>query len=169
MKRRGDDAWDLMPRLSIVGWRSCVLALLFVLRRIADDRAPMRVHEVRAESERVDALRIYHCLPGKLPAMEARFRDTTSKLLANHYLNVVGYWTAEPGAPEWNDTFVFLLAHASREEAKKNWDAMRADPGFQEVIQAEQREPMLDKLDVTYLGPTDFSPDEVASWASVRF
>ncbi|MGB6157766.1 MAG: NIPSNAP family protein [Acidobacteriaceae bacterium] len=140
------------------GWRSCVLALLSFCAGSLMTARLMRVHEVRAESERVYELRIYHCLPGKLPAMEARFRDTTSKLLAKHDLNVVGYWTAEPGAPEWNDTFVFLLAHASREEAKKNWDAMRADPGFQEVIQAEQREPMLDELDVTYLGPTDFSP-----------
>jgi hypothetical protein len=117
----------------------------------------MRVNEVKAESERVYELRIYHCLPGKLPAMEARFRDTTSKILATHNLNVVGYWTAAPDAPGWNDTFVFLLAHSSREDAKKNWDAMRADPAFQEVIRAEQQEPTLDKIDVTYMRPTDFS------------
>ena len=139
------------------GWRGCVLALLSFCAGSLVTARLARVHDVRAESERVYELRIYHCLPGKLPAMESRFRDTTSKLLAKHDLNVVGYWTAEPDAPGWNDTFVFLLAHASREDAKKNWDAMRADPGFQEVIRAEQQEPLLDKADVTYLRPTDFS------------
>jgi hypothetical protein len=34
---------------------------------------------------------------------------------------------------------------------------MRADPAFQEVIRAEQQEPTLDKIDVTYMRPTDFS------------
>jgi hypothetical protein len=30
------------------------------------------------------------------------------------------------------------VAHSGREEAKKNWHAMRADPEFQEVIKSEQ-------------------------------
>ena len=145
-------------KLNGLGFRGWILALLSFCTGSLVTARLMRVHEVRAESERVYELRIYHCLPGKLPAMEARFRDTTSKLLAKHDLNVVGYWTAEPDAPGWNDTFVFLLAHASREDAKKNWDAMRADPAFQEVIKAEQQEPTLDKLDVTYMRATDLSP-----------
>jgi hypothetical protein len=144
--------------LGFRGWRGCVLVLLSFCAGSLMTARLMRVSEVKAQSERVYELRIYHCLPGKLPAMEARFRDTTAKLLAKHDLNVAGYWAAEPGAPGWNDTFVFLLAHASREDAKKNWDAMRADPAFQEVIKAEQQEPTLDKADVTYMRPTDFSP-----------
>ncbi|MGB9029296.1 MAG: NIPSNAP family protein [Acidobacteriaceae bacterium] len=144
-------------KFSGLGFRGCVLALLSFCAGSLVTARLMRVQNVRAESERVYELRIYHCLPGKLPAMEVRFRDTTSKLLAKHDLNVVGYWTAEPDAPGWSDTFVFLLAHASREDAKKNWEAMRADPGFQEVIRAEQQEPLLNKADVTYMRPTDFS------------
>ena len=129
----------------------------------------MRVHEVRAESERVYELRIYHCLPGKLPAMEARFHDTTSKLLAKHDLNVVGYWTAEPGAPEWNDTFVFLLAHAEWRGSEKELGCDAGRSWFSGSRSAEQREPMLDKLDVRTWCPHGFFSDEVASWASVRF
>jgi hypothetical protein len=92
-----------------------------------------------------------------VPELESRFRDTTSKILAKHDLKVVGYWVPE-GAPAWDNTFVFMLAHASREEAKKNWDAFRADPEFQEVLKAEQAKKTVETIDVTYMSPTDFSP-----------
>jgi hypothetical protein len=111
---------------------------------------------VRADAERVFELRIYHALPGKLPALESRFRDTTSKLLAQHHLNVVGFWVSGDDGASPN-SFIWLLAHASREEAKKNWDAFRADPAFQELVKAEQTEKLVEKVDVTYLRPTDFS------------
>jgi hypothetical protein len=109
-----------------------------------------------ADSNRVFELRIYHTVPGKLPVMEARFRERTSKILARHNLHVIGYWVTEDPA---ENTFVFLLAHASREEAKKNWDAFRLDPEFQEVAKSEQAEKTLEKADILWLRPTDFSPE----------
>jgi hypothetical protein len=50
-----------------------------------------------------------------------------------------------------------MLAHSSREEAKKNWDALRADPEFQAMAKSEQTDKLVEKLDVTYMRPTDFS------------
>jgi hypothetical protein len=135
----------------------CAMALLsftagsLITARIA------HIEQVRADSNRVFELRIYHTLPGKVPELESRFRDTTSKLLTKHDLNVVGYWVPE-GSPEWDNTFIFLVAHSSPEEAKKNWDAMMADPEFQEVIKAEQANKLVEKVDRTYMRPTDFSP-----------
>jgi NIPSNAP len=41
---------------------------------------------------------------------------------------------------------------------KKNWHAMRADPEFQEVIKSEQANKLVEKVDLTYMRPTDFSP-----------
>jgi NIPSNAP len=117
----------------------------------------MHIAQVRADSNRVFELRVYHAVPGKLPALESRFRDTTSKLLAKHDLNVVGYWIPE-GAPAWDNTFVDILAYTSREEAKKNWTAFVADPEFQEVIKSEQANKLVEKEDSTYMHPTDFSP-----------
>ena len=35
---------------------------------------------------------------------------------------------------------------------------MRADPQFQEVVKSEQNEKTVERVDVTYLRPTDFSP-----------
>ena len=115
------------------------------------------IDQVRADSNRVFELRVYHTLPGKVPALESRFRDTTSKLLAKHDLKVVGYWVPE-GAAAWDNTFIFVVVHSSREEAKKNWDAFGADPEFQEVIKSEQANKLVQTVDVTYMRPTDFSP-----------
>src|SRR3984885_14672075 len=112
------------------GCSLCAIALLsFTAGSLMTARLAHMDH-VRADSNRVFELRIYHTLPGKLPALESNFRDTWSKLLAKHDLKVVGYWVPE-GAPAWDNTFIYLVAHSSREEAKKNWDAMRADPATQ--------------------------------------
>lgn len=92
--------------------------------------ASMRIAQVRADNSRLFELRVYHAVPGKLPALESRFRDTTSKLLAKHNLNVVGYWTVpEDSSPAWNNTFIFMLAHSNLDEAKKQLGCLRRRSG----------------------------------------
>jgi hypothetical protein len=136
-------------------WTACGIGLVFFAAGSLATVGLDQVHQVRADSNRIFELRVYHAVPGKLPVMESRFRDKTSKILARHNLNVVGYWASEDGS---ENSFIFLLAHQSREEAKKNWDAMRADPEFQEIVKLEQAEKTLERADVTYMRPTDFSP-----------
>ena len=116
-----------------------------------------RIDHVRADSNRVFELRIYHAVPGKLPAVESSFRDIYSKLLAKHDLQVVGYWVPE-GKADWDNTFVYIVAHSSPEEAKKNWDAMFADPEVQQALKSEDADKSVEKVDRTYMRPTDFSP-----------
>ena len=114
----------------------------------------VHANKVKADSNRVFELRVYHALPGKLPVLESRFCDKTSKILARHNLNVLGYWVAEePSA----NSFIWIVASSSREEEKKNWDAFFADPEFQDVIKAEQAEKTVEKVDATHMRPTDFS------------
>jgi hypothetical protein len=137
-------------------WRICAIALAsFAAGSLVTARLA-QVHQVRADSDRVFELRVYHAVPGKVPALESRFRDTLSQLLAKHDLKVVGYWVPED-APASENTFIFMLAHASRVEAKKNWDAFRADPEFQEVLKSEEANKTVEKIDSTYMRPTDFS------------
>jgi len=139
------------------GWTVCGIALVsFVVGSLFTARLA-HIGQVRADSNRVFELRVYHAVPGKVPALESQFRDTTSKLLAKHDLKIVGYWVPE-GTPAWDNTFIFMVAHPSREEAKKNWDVFRADPEFQEVIKSQQANKTVEKIDVTYMRPTDFSP-----------
>jgi hypothetical protein len=138
-------------------WGACGIGLLSFAAGSLLTAVFTRTVPVRADSNRLFELRVYHDLPGKVPVMEARFREKTSKILAKHNLNVVGYWvTADASASE--NSFIFLLAHVSQEEAKKNWEAMFSDPEFKEILKAEQSEKTLEKAEVTYMRPTDFSP-----------
>jgi hypothetical protein len=139
-------------------WTPCGVASVAFAAGLFTAGRISHLNEVRADSNRIFELRIYHALPGKLPAMESRFRDTTSKLLVKHDLNVIGYRIPYSKSPAWDNTFVFLLAHSGRKEAEKNWREMAADPVFQEIIRSEQKERLLDKADTTYMQPTDFSP-----------
>ncbi|HXM60641.1 MAG TPA: NIPSNAP family protein [Terriglobales bacterium] len=146
-----------LNRWEFKGWTVCSIALVSIAAGSLITARLGNMKQARANSDRVFELRVYHAVPGKLPALESRFRDTTSKLLAKHDLKVVGYWVPED-APAWDNTFIFMLAHASREEAKKNWDALWADPAFQEVVKSEQSNKLVEKADSTYMRPTDFSP-----------
>jgi hypothetical protein len=139
------------------GWTVCVIAMISFAAGSLITARLAHLDQVRADSNRVFELRVYHAVPGKLPALESRFRDTTSKLLAKHDLKVVGYWVPE-GAPAWENTFVDILAYRSREEANKNWKAFVADQEFQEVIKSEKANKLVEKEDSTYMHPTDFSP-----------
>ena len=139
------------------GWSVCGIALVAFAAGSLTTARLMHVNPVSAASDRVFELRVYHAMPDKVPVLESHFRDTWSKLLAKHDLKVVGYWVPE-GAPAWDNTFVYLVAHSNREEAIKNWDAMRADPDVQEMIESEQADKLVEKIDSTYMRPADFSP-----------
>lgn len=146
-------SWKSRPRAV------CVITLLSIAvgSLVAACLAP--IYHVRADSNRLFEMHIYHALPGKLPAFESQFRSTTSKLLAKHDLKIVGYWVVE-NTPAWDNALMFIVAHSSQEEATKNWDAMRADPEFQELVKrnADPATKLVDKIDVLYMRPTDFSP-----------
>jgi hypothetical protein len=118
-----------------------------------------RTEQVRADSNRVFELRIYHTVPGKTSALQSEFRDKVSKLFAKHDLKAVGYWAPED-APASDNTFIYILAHPSRDEAKKHWAAFQGDPEFQEMIKSQQGEgaKIVEKVDSTYMDPLDFSP-----------
>jgi hypothetical protein len=139
------------------GCNLCAIALLFFTAGSVMAARLAQTGHVRADSNRVFELRIYHAVPGKLPALESRFREVYSKLLAKHDLQVVGYWVPE-GAADWDNTFVYLVAHSNREEAKKNWDAMLADPEVQQAIKSEEADKLVEKIDRMYMRSTDFSP-----------
>ncbi len=115
--------------------------------------------EARAESNRVFELMIYHTMPGKGPTLESLFRDV-AKLQAKHGLDVVGYWIPNED-PAWNDTFIYLIAHPSHDQAVKNWQALHADPEFPPY--RKSAEPLIRKVedryqvDEVYMRPTDYS------------
>jgi hypothetical protein len=140
-------------------WPVCGLALLSFAAGSLFTARLMHLKQVRADSNRVFELLVYHTVPGKAPALESIFRDV-SKLQEKHDLNVVGYWVPNDD-PAWANTFIYLVAHPSQEEAKKNWAALHADPAFPEyrkeaaeIIEKVKGEYNVDEV---YMRPTDYS------------
>jgi NIPSNAP len=118
----------------------------------------VKMNQVRADNNRVFELRIYHTVPGKAAALQAEFRDKVTKMFARHDLQPIGFW-APVDAPASDNTFIYILAHPSREGAKAHWAGFQADPEFQAMIKSQQGDAkVVEKVDSTYMEPTDFSP-----------
>jgi hypothetical protein len=134
--------------------RACALAAL----SFAAGSLLTRQISVHAQSSRVFELRVYHTLPGRLPALEARFRDHTIEIFNRHHLTSVGYWLPQD-APLKDNALIYILAHDSRESAKKNWTAFVSDPEWQRVSKASEADgKIVEKIESTYMDPAGFSP-----------
>lgn len=107
---------------------------------------------------RVFELRTYTTHPGKLDALNARFRNHTVKLFEKHGMTNVVY-TTPMDAPQSQNTLIYLLAHKSREAAKASFDAFRSDPDWVKArTESEAAGPIVIKVDSVFLTPTDYSP-----------
>ena len=110
-------------------------------------------------SNRVFELRTYTAAEGKLPALNARFREHTTKLFEKHGMTNVGYWTPQD-APLSQNTLIYLLAHQSREAAKKSWAEFNADPEWQKAKGDSETAAggrLTTKTESVFLDPTDYS------------
>lgn len=110
------------------------------------------------KGQRIFELRTYHCFPGKVENINARFRDHTRKLFEKHGMTNVAYWNTiekEGAQPK----LVYLLAHATEAAAKASFDAFRKDPAWIKVRDAsEANGKIVEKVESVYLEPLDFSP-----------
>ena len=111
-----------------------------------------------AQGARVFELRTYTTHEGKLPALQTRFRDHTVALFTKHGMTNIGYWVPAD-APASQNTLIYVLAHSSREAAKKSWDAFRNDPDWQKARAAsEVPGPIVSKVESVFMNATDYSP-----------
>ncbi len=114
---------------------------------------------VRGESAtRVFELRTYTTPEGKLDDLQARFRDHTIDLFERHRMTNIGYWTPQD-TPSSSNTFIYIIAHNSREAAQTNWQNFGNDPEWQRVSRESQLDGrILNNVESVFLDPTDFSP-----------
>ena len=124
------------------------LAGSFQLGRAAE-RQPPRVYE----------LRTYTTLPGRLPALHARFRDHTMRLFEKHGMRNEAYWVPTDSARRDN-TLIYVLSHASREAADASWRAFAGDSAWIRVRNASEADgPILARNpERTWMVATDYSP-----------
>jgi len=119
----------------------------------------MGMSHAQAQSKpRVFELRTYTTHEGKLPDLEKRFRDHTTRIFGNHGMTNVAYWVPQD-APLAQNTLIYVISHESRDAAKKNWDDFRNDPEWKKVAAAsEANGKIVDHVVSFFMDPTDFSP-----------
>lgn len=105
-------------------------------------------------------LRVYTCNPGKLDALNTRFREHTLKLFEKHGMKNIAYWVPTEGDAA-QTTLYYILEHASREAAQASWAAFLADPEWKKVAadsKAAHGEILSGRPTSTFLTRTDYSP-----------
>jgi hypothetical protein len=109
-----------------------------------------------SQDTRCFEMRIYYAAPGKIEALNARFRDHTCKLFQKHGMVNIGYWMPSDNA---ENKLVYLLAYPSREARENSWKAFMADPDWQAAKKASEPDgPLVARMDSIFLTATDFSP-----------
>jgi hypothetical protein len=107
---------------------------------------------------KVFEIRTYTAEPGKLDALHARFRDHTVEIFKKHGMHSVAYF-APTDEPLSKNTLIYILSFPSRDAAKKDWDAFRADPEWQKVQkESEANGKLVTKVDSVFAEATDYSP-----------
>ena len=110
-----------------------------------------------AAKNRVFEMRTYYTNEGKLPDLEKRFREHTTKIFKKHGMTNIGYWVPQD-SPKKENTLIYIIAHKDRETAKKNWDDFRNDPEWKEVAKAsEVNGKIVSKVESVFMDPTDYS------------
>src|SRR5580693_3785486 len=77
----------------------------------------------------IHELRVYHCVPGRLPALLKRFETITLGIWERHGIRQAGFWTVLVG--ESNQDLHYLVQWESLAEREKKWNAFMADPEWQ--------------------------------------
>lgn len=107
---------------------------------------------------RVFELRTYTCNEGKLEALQTRFREHTMQLFEKHGMTNVGYFVPQD-APRSQNTLIYIISHASREAAKKNWAEFGSDPEWVKVrTESEANGKIVDHVESVFMDATSYSP-----------
>lgn len=101
-------------------------------------------------------LRVYRCLPGRLPALAQRFETKTLKIWEKHGIRQAGFFTTLIG--ESNQELTYLLQWDSLAERETKWSAFQADPEWiKERAETEKDGQIVANIASSFLTPTSFS------------
>lgn len=101
-------------------------------------------------------MRVYACLPGRLPALLKRFETKTLAIWKRHGIRQAGFFTTLIGAS--NNELTYFLAWDSMAEREKVWSAFLADPEWLTARNESEKDgPILANIVSQFLQPTAFS------------
>lgn len=103
----------------------------------------------------IHELRIYTCLPGRLPALQQRFETATLAIWERLGIRSLGFWTTMIG-PSSND-LTYLLEWRSLAERELKWTEFIADPDWQDAkAKSEADGQIVANIASSLLQPTRF-------------
>ena len=101
-------------------------------------------------------MRVYRCLPGRMPALLSRFQNDTLRIWARHGIRQAGFWTTVIG--ESNQDLTYLVAWESLAERETKWGAFMVDPEWVAARAASEKDgPIVQNISSQFLAPTAFS------------
>jgi hypothetical protein len=104
-------------------------------------------------------LRTYYAAPGKLAALNTRFREHTLALFARHGMTNVAYWNEQPSKDYPDGRVIYVLAYPSRAAREDAWKAFGSDPEWRAVAAASEADgKLVAKVDSVFMTMTDYSP-----------
>ena len=104
----------------------------------------------------IHELRIYHCVPGKLAALNERFATITLKLFEKHGIRQAGFWTTAIGAS--NMSLHYMLEWKDLAERDEKWGAFQADPEWHSKrAETEKNGAIVARVENHILVPTPYS------------
>ena len=111
---------------------------------------------VAAEPDtRLFEMRVYYAKPGKLDALNARFRDHTLKLFAKHGMTSLGYFVPVDNK---ENKLVYFLAFPDRAAHDAAWKAFQADPEWKAAAKESEKDgKLIDHIENAFLSATDYS------------
>ena len=100
--------------------------------------------------------RIYKAVPGKLPAINARFANHTIGFFAEFNIGMVGFWNDEIGA---SNQLTYILSFDSMADREQKWAAFGAHKPWQEVCaETEKDGPLVSQVLNSFMSLTPYSP-----------
>jgi hypothetical protein len=101
-------------------------------------------------------LRIYHCLPNRMPALLKRFETITFGFWEKYGIEQAGFWTVMVG--DSNQDLYYLLAWESLGEREQKWGAFQSDPDWiARRAETERDGAIVGSITNLFLTPTAFS------------
>ncbi len=106
---------------------------------------------------RVYEMRVYYANPGKLDALNTRFKNHTVKLFAKHGLTNVGYFV--PVGDNKAGKLVYFLSSPSKEARDESFKKFLADPDWKKAAaESEKDGKLVSNIESTFLTAMDYSP-----------
>ena len=100
--------------------------------------------------------RIYKAVPGKLPAINARFANHTIGFFEEFNIGMVGFWNDEIGA---SNQLTYILSFDSMADREQKWAAFGAHKPWQEVrAETEKDGPLVSQVLNSFMSLTPSSP-----------